>query len=139
MPYCAGAARGVAAYLATERLGARVPDARDERLPVAPNASVGLARWAATVETTLRDTFERHTAAAHLRPAPTPARTSVSPDAIRPSSSASHSAKGTLAAEVLPKRSTFTYVLSDESPRYLATVSMIRTFAWCGISRFTSS
>ena len=63
----------------------------------------------------------------------------VARPATRPSLTASARAIGTDAAEVLPYLSRLTYSRSIGRSRPFATASMIRTLAWCGMIRSTSS
>src|SRR5207245_4068468 len=79
------------------------------------------------------------TAVPQLSPAPKPLITIVDPACTRPASMASHSATGMLAADVLPYRSTFENTIDSESFRRRTAASIIRVFAWCGISRSMSS
>ena len=73
-----------------------------------------------------------------VNPAPNATITILSPTATRPSLTASASAIGTDAAEVLPYLSRLTNMRSIGRSRPLATASMMRMFAWCGMNRSTS-
>src|SRR5262245_19338016 len=74
---------------------------------------------------------------AELQVSPPPKATSrtVSPVLARPPRTASSSAIGTDAAEVLPNRSRLTTTLSAENPVASKAASMIRWFTWWGMSR----
>src|SRR5207249_549162 len=76
---------------------------------------------------------------AHVKPAPKAQNITFIPGCSRPHRTASSSAMATDAADVLPNRSTFTYTLSIGRPACLAVASMIRMFAWCGISKSMSA
>ena len=58
---------------------------------------------------------------------------------MRPASSASTNATGTVAALILPYFCTVTITLCIGTPAYLATDSIMRKFAWCGTTRSISS
>ena len=76
--------------------------------------------------------------APEVKPAPKATMTMLSPTLTRPSLTASASAIGTDAAEVLPYLSRLTNIRSIGRSRPLATASMIRMFAWCGMNRSMS-
>ena len=73
-----------------------------------------------------------------MKPAPNATIATLSPTLTRPSLTASASAIGTDAADVLPYLSRLTNILSIGRSRPLATASMIRMFAWCGMNRSMS-
>src|SRR6266487_6096150 len=77
--------------------------------------------------------------AAQVRPEPNPAIRTMSPRCSRSSASASCSASGTVAVDVLPKRSMLTITFSIGRPTRCAAASMIRRLAWCGTQRSMSS
>jgi hypothetical protein len=64
-----------------------------------------------------------------VNPAPKATKSTVEPSLMRPCAIASSKAMGMDAAEVLPKRSTFTNTLSMEMPACFAVASMMRTLA----------
>ncbi len=73
--------------------------------------------------------------APHVKPPPTPSSMTVSPARTRPPRTATSSASGIDAAEVLPCRSTVTMTLSIGSFSLRAVACMMRMLAWCGISQ----
>ena len=73
-----------------------------------------------------------------VKPAPNATMTMRSPILMRPPLTASASAMGTDAAEVFPYLSRFTNIRSIGRSRPLATASMIRMLAWCGMNRSMS-
>src|SRR5690606_34841123 len=79
------------------------------------------------------------TAAPAVKPAPKAAISSRSPALMRPAATASTSAIGTDAAEVLPYFSMFRYVFSIGMPTACCTLSMIRRLAWWKRNWSTSS
>ena len=76
--------------------------------------------------------------APEVKPAPKATMTIWSPTLTRPSLTASASAIGTDAADVLPYLSRLTNILSIGRSRPLATDSMMRMLAWCGMNRSMS-
>ena len=71
-----------------------------------------------------------------VKPPPTPISSiTCGRRAMRPSRTASSSASGIDAADVLACRSTVTIIRSRGTPSFFAVASMIRMFAWCGISQ----
>src|SRR5260363_175635 len=75
------------------------------------------------------------TAAPQVSPPPTPSIMIVCPRAIRPSRTASSSASGIDADEVLPCWSTVTSIRSRGSPSLRQVPCIMRIFAWWGISQ----
>ena len=76
--------------------------------------------------------------APEVKPAPKATMTIRSPTLTRPSLTASARAIGTDAADVFPYLSRFTNIRSIGRSSPLATASMIRMFAWCGMNRSMS-
>src|SRR5256712_5033513 len=85
-----------------------------------------------------RGSYHRTTVLAQVKPAPKAQNISFMPAWTRPHRTASSSAIATDAADVLPKRSTFTYTLSIGRPACFAVASMIRMLAWWGMRRSMS-
>lgn len=72
--------------------------------------------------------------AAHVRPAPNPTRTMLSPRSILPSRCASSSAMATAAADVFPYLWRFTKTFSLGMVSLSAMASMILMLAWWGMT-----
>src|SRR5439155_3230902 len=85
-----------------------------------------------------RHHYHRTTLAPQVRPPPSASISTRWPGRMRPSATASSSASGIEAAEVLAWRSIVTTVLSRGRPSLRPTASMIRVFAWCGTSQSIS-
>src|SRR6185503_14380749 len=68
-----------------------------------------------------------------VKPPPTPCNSTLCPGRMRPSRTATSSASGTEAAEVLAWRSTVTMHFDSGSPSFLLTCETMRTFAWWGM------
>src|SRR5260363_316477 len=79
--------------------------------------------------------YKRMTAAPQVSAPPTPSIMIVCPRAIRPSRTASSSASGIDADEVLPCWSTVTSIRSRGSPSLRQVPCIMRIFAWWGISQ----
>src|SRR5690606_32728959 len=83
--------------------------------------------------------YHRTTAEPQVKPAPNATIRMFAPGCIRPASSASSRAMGSVAELMLPYRSTLTNTFSIGMPAYRAVASMIRMFAWCGTRRSMSA
>src|SRR5262245_10206110 len=86
-----------------------------------------------------RSAYHRISVAPQVKPPPMASSITRSPRLMRRSCTASASASGIEAAEVLPWRSSVSTTCSGLSPSFLATPSMMRLLAWCGTNQSMSS
>src|SRR5580700_10779542 len=83
--------------------------------------------------------YQRTSAAPQVKPPPMASSSRRSPRLMRRSATASASASGIEAAEVLPWRSTVTTILPGGMPSLWAEPSIMRLLAWCGMNQSTSA
>src|ERR1700733_9294532 len=83
--------------------------------------------------------YHRSSAAPQVKPPPIASSKSKSPRLIRRSATASASASGIEAAEVLPCLSTVLTILVGAMPSLWADPSIMRLLAWCGINQSMSA
>src|SRR5262249_54062024 len=81
---------------------------------------------------------QRTSVAPQVKPPPIASSMTSSPCLMRPSATATVSASGIDAAEVLPCLATVLTTLLDAIPSFLAESSMMRWLAWCGTNQSMS-
>src|ERR1041385_3204259 len=82
---------------------------------------------------------QRTRAAPQVKPPPIASNNTRSPRLMRPSFTATSSASGIEAADVLPCRSTVVTTFSGAMPSLCAEPSMMRLLAWCGTNQSRSA
>src|SRR5436853_536281 len=83
--------------------------------------------------------YQRSSVAPQVKPPPIASSRMRSPFLMRPSATATDSASGIDAADVLPCLSTVMTTFSGAMPSFTADASMMRLLAWCGTNQSISA